>query len=67
METESQEKQIIEYLQSGRSLTAYQALVKFGCFRLASRVHRLKTRDGYEIKSDWVTTPGEKQIKRYFI
>jgi len=64
---ESQERQIIEYLQSGLSLTPWQAITKFSCMRLAARIYRLKNRDGYDIKSSWMETPGGKKVKRYYL
>jgi len=39
---ESQNKQIKAYLKEGNSITAIQALEKFGCFRLAARIKDLK-------------------------
>jgi len=39
---ESQNKQIKAHLQSGKTLTAIQALEMFGCFRLAARIKDLK-------------------------
>ena len=39
---ESQNKQIKAYLEEGNSITAIQALEKFGCFRLAARIKDLK-------------------------
>jgi len=65
--TESQESQIREYLETGRSLTPYQALVKFSSLRLSARIHRLKTRDGVNIDSEWFETPTGKRVKKYFI
>lgn len=35
---------IAEYLKSGKSITPMDALRKFGCMRLASRIHDLKER-----------------------
>ena len=37
----SQNKQILEYLEQGNTLTALEALEKFDCFRLASRINQL--------------------------
>ena len=65
-QTESQEKRILEYLQSGRSLTQYQALVKFDCFRLASRVNRLR-KNGHDIKTSMVELSNGKRIAKYDI
>jgi hypothetical protein len=39
----SQKAKIKKYLLSGKSLTPIQALDKFGCFRLASRIGELKS------------------------
>lgn len=60
----SQEKRILEHLQSGRSLTQYQALVKFDCFRLASRINRLRNQ-GHEIKTTMKELTNGKTIAVY--
>jgi len=62
--TESQEDLILEHLQNGRSLTQYQALVSFNCFRLSSRINRLRNR-GYNIKTEMVELDNHKRIARY--
>jgi len=61
---QSQENQILSYLQSGRSLTAMDALVKFGCWRLAARCFRLRQK-GYNIKTKIEETKQGKLIARY--
>ena len=38
----SQVAKILNYLQSGRSLTPIAALKLFGCFRLASRIYEIR-------------------------
>ena len=38
----SQNKDILEALQAGRSLTPIDALNEFGCFRLGARIHDLR-------------------------
>ena len=38
----SQNKQIADYLNKGKKLTTLDALSKFGCFRLASRINDLR-------------------------
>ena len=38
----TQNAAILKFLQSGRTLTAMQALNKFGCNRLAARIYDLK-------------------------
>ncbi len=62
--SENQRKKILDYLQSGKSLTALDALQKFGCFRLSARIHELK--QSYPIQSEWVRR-GKKQVKLYSI
>jgi hypothetical protein len=46
----SQNREILEYLESGKTLTPAEALEMFGCFRLAARINDLRT-VGYRIKT----------------
>ena len=46
----NQEQQILNYLREGNAVTPLLALERFGCMRLASRVHRLREQ-GYEIET----------------
>ena len=62
----SQESEILSYLETGLSLTPYQALQKFNCFRLASRCHRLKSQ-GHDIQSEWMSIPNGRRVKKYFL
>lgn len=50
---DSQNEVILAWLQSGKSITSWQAIQKFRCTRLASRIHDLKQK-GYNIKSSLV-------------
>ena len=50
--------QIKEYLESGQTLTAYGALMKFGCFRLAARIYELR-QGGLDIKTKMITLCGK--------
>lgn len=59
----SHKTKIEKYLSSGRSLTAIEALTKFGCFRLAARISDLR-KDGINIATDTVTQKG-KTFARY--
>ena len=63
--SESQNKRIAAYLQSGHSLTAMDALKMFGCFRLASRITDLKQKFGLAIVSDRITTDTGKRVASY--
>lgn len=49
----SQETRILNYLKTARAITPLQALDKFGCFRLAARIHDLRAK-GYEIETEEV-------------
>jgi hypothetical protein len=61
----TQNEQIIEWLQSGRPLTSYQALIYFQCFRLASRIYDLNQK-GHTIKKEWIVTEqSKKKVIRY--
>ena len=64
MNAKSQNAKILSYLKKGRRLTALQALEKFGCFRLASRIHDLKE---HGIESKFITLQNGKRVKQYFI
>jgi hypothetical protein len=50
----TQAQRILIYLQSGKQLTAIDALKKFGCFRLAARIADLR-KDGYTIWTNYIT------------
>jgi len=50
----TQEKQILNHLQSGKTITPLEALRLFGCFRLAARIFNLRKK-GYTIKTNYVT------------
>ena len=61
----SQTKQILAWLQSGNTITAIEALEKFGCFRLASRINDLKN-GGYIINRRSIIKNG-KRVAQYYI
>lgn len=63
---ESQNKQIKAYLETGRRITAWEALDLFRCFRLASRIHDLK-QSGVAIDSDTIISDDGKRYKEYWI
>ena len=70
MEIESQNRKIRHRLESGKSITALDALYMFGCFRLSARIYDLR-REGMNIisKKIEITSPavykGKKHITRY--
>jgi hypothetical protein len=53
MAKESQNKQVLAYLQTGKTLSALQALNLFRCMRLASRINDLR-RHGHQIVTDTI-------------
>ena len=62
----SQNKQIADYLNKGKKLTTIDALNKFGCFRLASRINDLRN-DGMNIVTKTIKLKNNKQVAQYSI
>ena len=58
-----QNTQILNYLKRGRGLTSLQAIDKFGCCRLASRINELR-HQGHNIHTEMVNRGG-KRYARY--
>lgn len=54
---------IRKYLEAGKRLTPIEALNKFDCFRLASRVEELRG-DGIPVRTEMVAERG-KRFARY--
>ena len=66
--SDAQEKQILEYLMAGNKLTALEALDKFKCFRLASRISNLRLKHGKNIVKEMIKTPNtDKAIAQYYM
>ena len=42
----TQDGNVLQLLKSGQTITPIEALNKFGCFRLAAVVHRLRKEQG---------------------
>lgn len=55
---QSQNKAILEHLESGETITAIEALNKFGCFRLAARIKNLRD-SGCVINTVYVVENGK--------
>jgi hypothetical protein len=62
---ESQNKMIKAYLESGKTLTATDALLEFNCFRLAARIADLK-QAGYPVDKTMIELPSGKRVAQYF-
>lgn len=65
MTIDSQEKQIRDYLLTGKSLTPLEALNLFGCFRLSARIFDL-IGHGVPIESKLIEVNG-KRVAQYKI
>lgn len=56
----SQKKQILNYLNSGKSLTQREASALFDCDRLSGRIFELRE-EGYRIQTEMITNPKNKK------
>ena len=61
---ENQTKMIKAHLDSGESITAFEALKLYGCFRLASRMHELKE-SGYPFMKEMVKLDSGRSVACY--
>ena len=64
MNTETQNSQIIKHLENGGTLTRLEALNKFKCLNLPSRIGELRDK-GYDIKTTMIKVPSFKRVARY--
>jgi hypothetical protein len=62
----SQCDMIAAWLERGFSITSLEALQRFGCMRLASRIHDLRER-GMNIKACKITTCTGKRVCEYVL
>ncbi len=60
---ETQNKLIAQHLESGHTITALEALHRFGCFRLSARIWDLK-KQGLDIESRTkkITSDGKQKV-----
>ena len=61
----SQNDRIASYLKAGKSITPLQALAKFDCWALSSRVSNLRKR-GIDVKSKLIEKNG-KRFSQYYL
>ena len=64
--SKSQNDLILEWMLAGNTITQLEALEKFGCSRLASRVSDIKAR-GYLVYSETITLPNGKRVSQYHL
>ena len=62
----SQCDMIADWLERGFSITSLEALQRFGCMRLASRIHDLRER-GMNINACKITTSTGKRVCEYVL
>ena len=63
---ESQNKMIKKFLEDGNSITGLDALNRFQCNRLASRICDLKD-SGMSIDSQFIKLKNGKRVKEYWM
>jgi Helix-turn-helix domain len=61
----SQSFRIYQFMRKGMGITPLQALSRFGCFRLAARIHELRSMGINVIKTNVVKN--NKQFAQYSI
>lgn len=62
--TKSQEQQVLRHLLAGESLAALEALQRFGVFRLAARVFRLRQKV-FPVLTHMAEMAGGKRVAVY--
>lgn len=66
--SESQNKRILDYLMKGNRLTSLEALTRFGCMRLASRISDIrKNNPDINIVVDRIETATKKKVAQYYV
>lgn len=63
----SQEKMILRALRQGQKITPIDALMKFGCNRLAARICDIKKFYHIDVKKDWYTVRSGKRVAVYYL
>ena len=63
---QNQSAAILEYLQSGATLTPLEALDRFGSMRLGARIYDLK-KQGHPIKVRIIELRSGKHVAQYYI
>ncbi len=64
-QSESQNKAIAAWLQKGYALTSLEALRRFGCMRLASRICDLRQKFNMAIECRKIITASGKRVAEY--
>ena len=64
---ESQNKQILAYMNKGFKITGMEALKMFGCWNLPGRIWDIRFLMNRDVRDELYNTASGKRIKRYFI
>lgn len=67
MKTDSQTKQIFDFLMGGSRLNGMQALTMFKTWRLPARILEAQQTYGVTIERELILTDSGKRIAEYFI
>lgn len=62
---ETQTTQIKAHLESGKTITAIDALLTYNCFRLSARIKDLKDL-GYPVDKNMIQIESGKYVAQYF-
>lgn len=62
----TQTRQILSYMQRGRSIDPLVSLRLFGCFRLAARILEIKEY-GHRVKREMVRNRAGRKFARYYL
>jgi hypothetical protein len=65
-QTDSQRKNILEFMQGGPKIDGMMALQKFGTMKLASRVSEIIA-EGYDVQKGWKVTETGKRVREYWL
>lgn len=63
---ETQKAQVLADLKTGNPITPLDALQKYGCFRLASRIHDLRN-EGWPIEMEMVRDDRNFSYAKYYL
>jgi hypothetical protein len=61
----SQNARILAHMKAGNGITGLEALHRFGCFRLPSRINDIK-KMGHDVKREMIEVNG-KRVARYWM
>lgn len=66
LSSQSQASKILDHMLRGHTITGLEALTLFNCFRLPARIADIREK-GFAVQSKFITSPGGKRVKQYWI